>query len=170
MCLKKKDAQFLQKTLSPPQQPYECKLTTKTKPSITWTTIQSEDTISTIIITFIINTTSSLTEIQNSVYSTIFTIIHNLITYTNVRTSHLELDKNTFTMDKSPPKCLEMQSNQRTSIWRHVKVKRSKKLQQQSSFKTEATKVNTIMEQLDELDGNGHRMRNNINHFESLYE
>ena len=31
-------------------------------------------------------------------------------------------------------------------------------------------KVNAIMEQLDESYGNGHRRKNNINHFAPLYE
>ena len=34
----------------------------------------------------------------------------------------------------------------------------------------EATNVNTIMEQLDKSDGNGHRRENNINQFIPLYE
>ena len=37
-------------------------------------------------------------------------------------------------------------------------------------LKKEATKVNTIMEQLKELDGNGHRSKTNINHFVQLLE
>ena len=52
-------------------------------------------------------------------------------------------------MAKSPPKRLESQSNWRTSIHRHIKLERPKKLQQQPPHKTEATKVNTIMEQLE---------------------
>ena len=100
--------------------------------------IQSEDTINTIIITFIINTTNSSTSIrqilqsaQNSVYPTTFTLIHNLITYTTLRINHLKSDKKIFTMAKSPPKLLESQSNQRTRIHRHIKVKISKNPQQQ---------------------------------------
>ena len=73
-------------------------------------------------------------------------------------------------MDKYPPKRLEIQSNQGTSIHRHVKLKIRKNLQQQSSYNTEATKVNAIMEQLEKSDRNGHRRRNNINHFALLYE
>ena len=34
----------------------------------------------------------------------------------------------------------------------------------------EAMKVNSIMEQLEKLDVNGHHRRNNINHFAPLYE
>ena len=45
-----------------------------------------------------------------------------------------------------------------------------KKLQQQSSQKTEVSKSNAIMEQLDESDGNRHIRKNNINHFAPLYE
>ena len=139
--------------------------------------IQSADTINTIIIIFIIDTTSSTTSIfqiiqlaQNSVYPTIFTVINNLITYTTLRSNHLKLDKKNFTMAKSQPKTLESQSNQITSIHRHVKVKIPKKLQQQSFWKTEATKFNAIMDQLEKLGGNGHRRKNNINHFAQLYE
>ena len=73
-------------------------------------------------------------------------------------------------MAKYPPKRLEIPSNQRTSIHRHVNMKRLKKLQQQSSRKTEATKVNAIIEQLDQSDRKRHRRKNNINQFWSLYE
>ena len=34
----------------------------------------------------------------------------------------------------------------------------------------EAMKVNTIMEQLDKSNGNGHHRRNSINHFAPIYE
>ena len=145
--------------MSPPQQPYRLKLTTATQLTTIRAKIRSADTINTIIIMFTINTTSSLKSIrrilklaQNSVYPTIFTLIHNLITCTSLRTNHLKSDKNTFTMAKYPPKRLEIPSNQRTSIHRHVNMKRLKKLQQQSSRKTEATKVNAIIEQLDQSD------------------
>ena len=73
-------------------------------------------------------------------------------------------------MAKTPPKCLKSQSNPRTSIHRHIKVKRLKNLQQQSSQKTEARKSNNIMEQLDESDGNRQLRENNINQFAPLYE
>ena len=73
-------------------------------------------------------------------------------------------------MAKSLPKSLKIQSNQRTSIRRKVKLERPKKLQQQSSCKMEAKKVKTIMEQLEKSDENVHRSRNNINHFAQLYE
>ena len=43
-------------------------------------------------------------------------------------------------------------------------------VQQQSSRKTEAMKVNAIMEQLDKSDRNGYWRKNNSNNFESLYE
>ena len=107
---------------------------------------------------------------QNSFYPTIFNLIHNLITYTTIRTNHLKMDKNTFTMVKYPPKLLESHSNRRTIIQRHIKLKRPKKLQQKISCKTEETEVNAIMEQLDESYGNGHCRRNNTNHSSPLYE
>ena len=66
---------------------------------------------------------------HNSVYPTIFILIHNLITYTTLRTNHLKSDKNTIIMAKSLPKRLNNQSNQRTSTHCHVKVKRPDKLQ-----------------------------------------
>ena len=49
-------------------------------------------------------------------------------------------------------------------------MKRPKKLQQKSSQKTEATKVNAITKQLDDLDGNGHGRKTNINQFTPLFE
>ena len=73
-------------------------------------------------------------------------------------------------MAKYPPKHPESQSNRRTSIHHHYKVNIPKKLQQQSYQKTEATKVNAIMEKLDELDGNGHHRKKNINHFTTIYK
>ena len=78
--------------------------------------------------------------------------------------------KNTFTMSKSPPKRLKGQSNQINIIYCHVKVKRPKKLWQQSYLKSEAMKVTAIMEQLNESDGNEHLRRNNTNNFAPLYE
>ena len=163
--------------MSPPQQPCEPIPTTTTQPTTIRTMILLEDIINKIIITYIINTASSLTSIrriiqsaQNSVYPKIFTLTHNLITHTTLLKTTLNWTKNTSTIVKPPPKRLESQSNQRTRIHRHVKVEIPKNLQQQSSRKTEAKKVNATMEQLDELDGNGHRMRNNINHFAPLYE
>ena len=108
--------------------------------------IWSADTINTIIITSIIITTTSLMLIRwilqsehNSVYPTIFTLIHNLITYTTLRTNHPK-SKNTFTMAKYPPKFLKSQPNLRTRAHRHVKVKLSK------NRKMEAMEVNAIME------------------------
>ena len=160
----------------PSPESYKPKLATTTQPTTIITTIQSSDTINTIIITLIINTASSLTLIRqilqsahNSVYPTIFTLSHNLINYTTLRTNHLKSDKNTFTMAKYPPKCPEIQSNRRNSIPHHVKVKIPKKLQQQPSRKTEETKVNAIMEKLDESDRNIHRRKNNFNNFSQIY-
>ena len=143
--------------MSTPQQPYETKVTTKTQPTTIRKTTRSEDTKITFIIALIINSASSSMMIgqiihseHNSVYPTIFILIHNLITYTNLNTNHLKSDKNTITMTKSPTKCLNNQSNQRTSIHHHVKVKCPKKPHQQSSWKTEVTKFNAIMDQLNE--------------------
>ena len=68
-------------------------------------------------------------------------------------------------MAKYLPKSINNQYNQRTSIQHQDKVKRPKKIQQQSSEKTETTKVNAVIEKLDELDGNGHGSKTNINHF-----
>ena len=62
-------------------------------------------------------------------------------------------------MEKSSPKRLENQYNQITSIHRNIKLKQPNKLQQQSSRRTEATKVNATMEQLDKSDGNGYRSK-----------
>ena len=73
-------------------------------------------------------------------------------------------------MVKSPPKRLYNKSNQRSRIYQQVKAKNPKKLLQQSAWKMEATKVNSIIEQLDESDGNGHRWNTNINNFASLFE
>ena len=73
-------------------------------------------------------------------------------------------------MAKFPPERLKSKSNQRTSIHRHIKVKRPKKLQQKSFQKTEAAKVNAITDQLDKLDKNRHHSKKNINHFSPLYE
>ena len=97
-------------------------------------------------------------------------LVHNLITYTTIHTNHLKASKNTITMVKYPPKRLANQSNQRTIIHRHAQVKCRKNIQQQSSQKTEATKVNAIMEQLDKLDGNGHRHNTNINKLVPLFK
>ena len=105
---------------------------------------------------------------QNSVYSTIFILIHNLITYTTLHTNHLKSNKNTITMAKSPPKRLDNKSNQRTSIQCHVKVKLPKNIQQQSYLNIEATKVIAIMEKLNKLNGNGRKT--NINNFAPLFE
>ena len=49
-------------------------------------------------------------------------------------------------------------------------MKRPKKLHKQSSKKTKATKVNSIMDQLDNLYGNIHERNTNINHFVRLFE
>ena len=73
-------------------------------------------------------------------------------------------------MAKYPPKRLDNQSNQRTSINRHVKVKRPKNIQQQSSRKAEEMKVDAIMEKLDDSNGNRHKLKTNINHFAPLFE
>ena len=48
-------------------------------------------------------------------------------------------------------------------------MKRTKNIKQQSSRKTEATEVNAIMEQLDELYINVHKRKTNINHFTPLF-
>ena len=137
--------------------------------------IQSDNIINKSIITSIINTASSSTSIcrifqsaQNLVYTTIFTLIDTLITYTTLRTNHLKSNKNTVTMAKYPPKHLDSQLYQRTSIRRHVKMKRPKNLKQQLYRKTEETEVNTIMEKLDESDGNKNHRKNNIYHFVPL--
>ena len=123
---------------SPPQQYYKPKLTTTTQPTTVQTTIQLAYTVNEIIIIIIVNTISSSTLIhkilrfsQNSVYPTIFTLIHKLTIYTTLCTKHLKTDRNTFNMAKSPTKCLESQLNQKASIHCHVKVKRPRKLQQQ---------------------------------------
>ena len=97
-------------------------------------------------------------------------MIQDLITYTKWSTNHLKLNKNTNNMAKYPPKHLNIRSNQRTIIQRHVKVKRPKKLQHQSSQNTEAKKVNAIIEQLDELDRKLHRRKTNIKYFVPLFE
>ena len=107
---------------------------------------------------------------NNSIYPTIFIIIHNLITYTTLCTNHLKLYKKNIIMAKSPLKRHKYQSNWRTSIQRRVKVKRTKKLQNKSSRKAESTKVNAIMEQLGDSDGNEYRSKNNINNFSPLYK
>ena len=72
-------------------------------------------------------------------------------------------------MAKSPPKRLDNKPNQRTRIYCLVKVEHPKKLQQQISRKKELIKFNTIMDQLEELDGNGHGNKININHFAPLF-
>ena len=72
-------------------------------------------------------------------------------------------------MDKSSHKCIGNQSNQRTSIYRHVKVKRPNNLQQQSYQNKEAEKINAIMEKLGNFDVNGHGRNRNINHFVPLF-
>ena len=73
-------------------------------------------------------------------------------------------------MEKSPPKHLGNQSNPRTRIQRYVKVKHPKNTQQQSSWKMEAMEVNSIMEKLDESDGNRHIIKTKINHFGLIFE
>ena len=125
-----------------PNNPTNLNLQIHTTPNTIRTMIQSADIINTIIITLIINTTSSLTLIRrifqlakNSVYPKIFTLIHNLTTYTILRNNHLKSDKNTFAMAKYQPRYLKSQSNRRTSIHPHVKVKIPKKRQQQLSHK-----------------------------------
>ena len=145
----------------PPQQPYVPKLKTTTQPTKVWKNIQSVETTITIIITPIFNTTSSYKIIcwiiqssYNSVYHKIFILIHNLIICTTWSTDHIKSDKNTITMAKSTSKCLKNLYNQRTIIRRHVNVKCTKKLLQQSSWKKEAAKVNAIMEQWDKSDRN----------------
>ena len=62
-------------------------------------------------------------------------------------------------MTKSAHKRLKIQSNRRTSIHRHVKVKIPKRLQQKSSRTKEATKVKAFMENFVNSDGNGHRRK-----------
>ena len=130
----------------------------------------------TLIITFIINTTRSLTIVRliiqlehNSVYHKIFILIHNLITHTTLYTNHPKYNKNTITISKYPPKRPDNGSNQITIICHRVTMKPPKKLQQQPCQKTEVMKVNTIMEQLNEWYGNGHRSKININNFAPLF-
>ena len=72
-------------------------------------------------------------------------------------------------MYKYPPKRLDNQSNRRTIFRVQVIVKHPKKPRQQSVLNTEATKVNSIMEQLDDLDENGYGRNTNINHFVLLF-
>ena len=163
--------------MSTPKQPYKPKLTTTTPPPTFIKTLLSADTAITTVITFIFNTVISSTIIlqilqtaQNSVYPTIFILIHNLIPYTTLCTYYLKSDKNTITMAKYPHKLLENQSNRRSIIHCHIKLKRPKKLQQQSSQNIEATKVNAIMEKLEKSDGDGCRSKNNINNFAPIYE
>ena len=73
-------------------------------------------------------------------------------------------------MAESPPERLINQFKRRASIHLHVKVKRPKKPHQQSYQNTEATKVNTIMKQLEDLDGNRHGFNTNNNKFAPLFE
>ena len=73
-------------------------------------------------------------------------------------------------MAKYPHKWLDKQSNWITRIHLHVKLKRPNNIQQHSSQKTEATKCNVNVDQLDEWYWNGHRRKTNINHFEPLFE
>ena len=108
--------------------------------------------------------------LPNSVYHTIFILNHNRISYTILRHIHPQSNKNTITVAKSPPKCLDNQSKQRFSIHLQVKANYLNKPPQQSSRNTEATKVNAIMEKLDNSDGNRHRSNTNINHFIPLFE
>ena len=86
-----------------------------------WPEISKPNQVIPIVFTFIINTASSLTTIRqilqlanNLVDPAIFIIIHNLVTYTTLRTNHLKSDKNTIIMAKSPPKHPKNKSNQRT--------------------------------------------------------
>ena len=67
-----------------------------------------------------------------------------------------------------PHKLFNNQSNKRARIYLHVKSKHTKKPPQQSSQKTEATKVNAKIDSLDDSDGN--RRNKNINHFAPLFE
>ena len=71
-------------------------------------------------------------------------------------------------MTKSQPKRLENKSKRRAKIYRHVKWKHTKNPTQQPDWKAEATKVNAIMDQLNDLDGNIHKRK--INHFTPLFE
>ena len=93
-----------------------------------------------------------------------------MINYTTIHTNQLQYEKNITTMAKSPPKSLDNQSSRRTSIHCHVKVKCPQKLHQKSPQNTEAKQFNAIMEQLEDLDRNGHGRNNNINHFAPLFE
>ena len=83
--------------MSPPQKLYKPKLTTTNQPTTIRTNTQSVDTKITPIIKLIINTAISLTitcriiqSAHNSVYPTIFILIHNLITYRTLRTNNLK--------------------------------------------------------------------------------
>ena len=73
-------------------------------------------------------------------------------------------------MSKSPPKRLDNQYNVRASIHRRGKAKRPKNPHQKSAQKTEAIKANTIMEQSNNSDVNGHGCNTSINHFAPLFE
>ena len=73
-------------------------------------------------------------------------------------------------MDKSPPKRLDNQSKQRSSTHQQDRSKLPNKHPQQSYHNTKATGVNTIMEKLDDSDGNRHGRNTNINHFSLLFE
>ena len=72
-------------------------------------------------------------------------------------------------MAKYPPKCPDNQFNQRTRIHCYVIYNRPKNIQQQSSWKTETTEVNDIMEKLEKLDGNRYnRKKTSINFHHSM--
>ena len=126
-----------------PNNPTKPKPTTTTHPiKIQITTYLADTTIK-----FTFNISSSPTIIHqilqllpNSVYPTIFILNHNLITYTILRTMHLQLGENSITIAKSPPKRFINKSNQRSSIHRKVQFKRPKKPPQQSAQNTEAKK------------------------------
>ena len=73
-------------------------------------------------------------------------------------------------MAKYLPKRLNNKSNRRDIIHWQKKSKRPKKPPQKSPQKTESIKVNSIMEQLDEIDENWNRSNTNMNNFTRLFE
>ena len=104
-----------------------------------------------------------LQSLHNSVYPT---ILLWFITWSPTQSYILTTSnqgRNAITITKYPPKRFDNQSNRKASIHCHIKVKRLKKPHQQSVQNTESTKVNTIMEQLDQWNGNRHRHNTNTN-------
>ena len=88
--------------------------------------------------------------LPNSAYPTIFILNYKLITYTILHTIQFQYHKNTTTMAKYTSKQLDNKSNQRASIYRQIKVKRTRKRSLQSAWNMETTKYNSIMDHLDD--------------------